>query len=465
MADATFTFPSGFLWGTATAAHQVEGDNRNNDWWVWEQKGEGRIFQNQTSGKACEWWAGRAEEDIARMAALNTNAHRLSIEWSRIEPRPGKWDHDALDRYRAILKAMREAGIEPMVTLHHFTNPIWMAERGGWMHPDSPQWFNAFVKKAVTDLSDLCDMWCTINEPTVYAGKGYFDGSWPPGMKNVSVYFRVVYNMLSAHAAAYHTIHDLQPVARVGLAHHMIDWYPLREGNPLDRMVTRLLDSAFNGIVLDALALGQWRPPIGRKGEFPAAKGTLDWIGLNYYQRFNARFSLKALGSLGITYGPRPGQPHGPEGKWGELYPDGLFNLIKRLYRQFNLPIYITENGVPDGSDTIRPGFLLEHLRRVWQAVNFSWSVRGYYFWSLLDNFEWAEGYDPRFRFGLYETNFETQERTLRRSGELYAEIAKANAFSSDMARRYAPQVVDKLFPGQGPQDLEAEQQGKTRTR
>src|SRR5688500_15410418 len=133
MAEAEHNFPPDFLWGTATAAHQVEGGNDNNDWWQWEQSGQ-RIYQDQSSGASADWRAGKAEEDIARMKALNTNAHRLSIEWSRIEPEPGMWNHEALDRYRAILRAMRQAGIEPMVTLHHFTNPIWLAEKGGWLN-------------------------------------------------------------------------------------------------------------------------------------------------------------------------------------------------------------------------------------------------------------------------------------------------------------------------------------------
>jgi beta-glucosidase len=452
MADATLHFPPDFLWGTATSSHQVEGDNGNNDWWAWEQRQEGHVFENHLSGKACDWWAGKAEDDIKRMADLNTNAHRLSLEWSRIEPTPGEWDYAAIDRYRDILKKMRKAGVEPMVTLHHFTNPLWMVEQGSWLHPDSVRWFETYVNKIVADLSDLCDMWCTINEPNVYAGNGFFNGSWPPGEANINSYFQVVYHMLQAHAAAYYAIHELKPQAKVGLAKHMIAWYP-RTGFPLDRMITRLLDRAFNGVTLDALAAGQWNPPIGKKGELSDVRGTLDWIGLNYYQRYDAGFSLRVLKSLGISYAARRDRPKGPE-DWGELYPQGLYDLIKRLHKQLGLPIYITENGVPDRGDSVRPGFLLEHLQQVWRAVNFNIPVMGYYFWSLVDNFEWAEGYDPRFRFGLYGVNWETQERTLRKSGELYAEIAKTGSISSDMARRYAPDKVGKLFPGSGPEDF-----------
>jgi beta-glucosidase len=455
MAEATLHFPPDFLWGTATSAHQVEGDNQNNDWWAWEQRGEGRIYADQRSGKACDWWAGRAEEDIERMAALHTNAHRLSVEWSRIEPKPGEWDHHALDRYRTILKAMRQAGIKPMVTLHHFTNPIWMAERGGWQHPDSVGWFQNYARKVAADLLDLCDTWCTINEPNIYAAQGYFNGRWPPGVQSTGsrdseCYFQVVYHLIQAHAAAYEAIHDMQPDARVGLAKSLIAWRPLRPASPLDRALANLLDRAFNGLTLDALATGSWRPLQGRKAELPQVKNTLDWIGLNYYTRQEVHFSPRVLASFEAAYGPRPDQPSGP-GDWGELYPEGLFEMLRRLYKQFRLPIAITETGVPDEDDSARPGWILETLRWTWKAVTSNWPVMGYYFWSLLDNFEWAEGYDPRYRFGLYEVDFSTQERTLRRSGDLYAQIAETGTISSKMTAEYAPALLDKLFPGEGP--------------
>lgn len=452
MAEATLHFPPDFLWGTATSAHQVEGNNANNDWWDWEQKGEGRIFDGHTSGLACDWWGGRAEEDIERMAALHTNTHRLSIEWSRIEPSEGSWNRAALDRYRAILGALRDKGIEPMVTLHHFTNPLWFAQRGGWLHPDAPRWFQNFVKKAITELADLCTMWCTINEPNVYASLGYFSGRWPPGTQSLDSYLRVLKNLLLAHAAAYTLIHDMQPQAEVGLAKHIALWRPASR-SPLDWLAARAIDRVFNGITLDALETGEWRPPLKGKETLGQVKGTLDWIGVNYYSRYDVRFSLSALKSLGITYGANPHAPKGPE-SWGELYPDGLCEAIKRLHRQFGLPLYITENGIPDEHDNKRPRWILESLRQVWKAINHNWPVKGYYFWSLVDNFEWAEGYDPRFRFGLVGVDFETQARTLRQSGELYAEIAQTRTITTDMARRYAPQAVEALFPGKGPEDL-----------
>src|SRR5512141_197493 len=168
MAKATMYFPADFKWGTATAAHQVEGNNTNSDWWAWEQT-SGHISRDQKSGQACDWWGDGFEQDLDFAAQMHTNAHRLSIEWSRIEPQEGVWDSAAIDRYRYMLAAMRRRGIEPMVTLHHFSNPIWIAEQGGWETPLIVPKFERFVTKAAESLKDLCDLWITINEPNVYA--------------------------------------------------------------------------------------------------------------------------------------------------------------------------------------------------------------------------------------------------------------------------------------------------------
>jgi beta-glucosidase len=444
MTDSNVTFPSDFLWGTATAAHQVEGGNTNNNWYAFELE-PGRIFKDQRSGRACDWWAGRAEEDILRMAELNTNAHRLSIEWSRLVPEPGSWNSDAVERYRQILSAMREAGVRPMVTLHHFTNPLWMEKAGGWLHEESVGWFQRYVRGAVQDLGDLCDTWCTVNEPNVYAAQGYFNGKFPPGHTSMGEYFQVLHNLLAAHARAYHAIHELQPAAKVGLAKHMIAWYPRHPRNPLGKKVTRLLDDMFNDITLNALRTGAWRPLFGKKGVIHHISGTLDWVGLNYYQRYDAGFSLGALTSMGISYSAREGMPKGPEG-WGELYPDGLLESLERFRGTFGLPIHITENGVPDEDDSVRPGFLLRHLHRTWKSIQDGCPVKGYFFWSLLDNFEWAEGYDPRFRFGLYGMDFEAQERTLRKSGELYREITRAGRIDREMIEAFAPEVGPEVL-------------------
>ncbi len=170
--SATFTFPQGFLWGSATSSHQVEGNNTNNNWSVWEQE-TGRIKNGDKAGLACNWWGGRWKEDLDRAAETGQNAHRFSIEWSRVQPEPERWDEHALDHYRSILRGMYERRLTPMVTLHHFSDPIWFCELGGWENPEAPAYFEKYVRKTVEALKEFTSLWLTINEPNVYVYGGY----------------------------------------------------------------------------------------------------------------------------------------------------------------------------------------------------------------------------------------------------------------------------------------------------
>src|SRR3990172_7186282 len=217
MIRAAYTFPRGFTWGTSTAAHQVEGGNTNNDWYAWEQQSS-RIALGHTSGQACDWWGGRWREDLDRAASGGQTAHRLSIEWSRIEPTPATWDDAAIDFYRELLQGARARGLVPLVTLHHFTTPMWMADRGGWSNEIIVTHFSRFVRKAVGALKDLVDTWVTINEPNLVAYLAYLTGVFPPGGHSLTVTFATLRNTALAHAAAYHAIHEIQPEACVGLA-------------------------------------------------------------------------------------------------------------------------------------------------------------------------------------------------------------------------------------------------------
>jgi beta-glucosidase len=441
MVDASFHFPKGFLWGTATSAHQVEGDNRLNDWWAWEQQ-PGRIRQGARSGKACDWWGGRWKEDLDRAAAGGQTAHRLSVEWSRIEPSPGRWDAHALDFYREILSGMRARGIEPMVTLHHFTNPLWLAEQGGWENEDVITRFEAFTRKTVAALKDLTTFWCTINEPNIYIYCAYATDAFPPGKKNIQTAFRVMRNQILAHAAAYHAIHELQPEARVGIA---IQYRPIvpHTANPLDGFVARLQSRISNDLFPWALRDGRLRFPLGREYA-PRAAHTQDYLGLNYYSCDHVSFDLRKAGEL---FGRR----FYPEGAdlsdvgWNANIPEGMALAI-RWANGFGLPIYITENGIEDEADHIRPRYLVQHLHQAWKMANIGVPVRGYFHWSLVDNFEWERGWTQR--FGLWALDPETQRRTERPSGRLYDEICRENGITSDMVRRYAPEIFAVLFPG-----------------
>lgn len=451
MSDFTLHFPRDFKWGTATAAHQVEGNNTNSQWWQWEQT-PGHIANGDRSGIACDWW-NNAETDFDRMVELGLNAHRLSVEWSRIEPREGRFDAAALDRYRAMLLGLRQRGIEPMVTLHHFTNPRWLDELCAWEKADVivPR-FKRYTEQVVRVLGDLCDLWCTVNEPNVFAVMGYLSGGrMPPGFSDTAQAVTVLRNALLAHAAAYEALHANQKLARVGLAHHMRLFQPMRPGNLLDANVARALNSIFNQSVLDALIGGRWHWLLKRGGRGGGGggnarklRGTLDWIGLNYYTRHRVSFDHTKRDTLFSELLIYPQDVMMTDFNFGEIYPEGLTFFLRQLAR-YRLPIYITENGLPDHDDDSRPAFLVQHLRTMWQAIQFCYDVRGYYHWSLVDNFEWSEGW--RMKFGLIAMDTHTQVREYRRSALLYRDIAMSGALGSDTVREYTPELMPQLFP------------------
>ncbi|NDJ54958.1 MAG: glycoside hydrolase family 1 protein [Chloroflexi bacterium] len=447
-----FTFPSHFLWGTATSSHQVEGHNTNNDWWAAEQEGQ-TVYQGQRSGAACDWW-NNAEDDFDRMIEMNLNTHRLSIEWSRVQPAPRRWDEAALARYRHMISALKARGIEPMVTLHHFTNPLWMVRQGGWESEHSIEWFVRYVKKVVGALKDQVSLWCTINEPNVMVGQGWLAGIWPPGKQDHMAAIEASLNLARAHAAAYHAIHEIIPEAQVGIAKHIVTWDPRLAWLPTDHAVARLINYVTNHLFLDAITQGKVKLPFLRPIPIKGGQNSLDWLGINYYQRYRVGFTIKhalrllfpQIASDWFYQGTKPGHPKGPSG-WGEFHPPGLLWTLENLSR-YGVPIYVTENGIPSNRDELRQSFLVSHIHQIWKAIQRGVSVKGYYHWSLLDNFEWAQGYNPEFKFGLIGVNFETQAREPRPSSSLYGRICKMNAISAETATTFTPQLLSKLFHG-----------------
>ncbi|MFZ5908715.1 MAG: glycoside hydrolase family 1 protein [Chloroflexota bacterium] len=443
MPQATYHFPRGFLWGTATAAHQVEGNNTNNQWWKWEQEGH----TNGSSGLACDWWNGRWREDFDRAAEGGQNAHRLSLEWSRIQPAPDRWDEDALDRYRTMLRGLKERGLTPMVTLHHFTDPLWVAEQGAWETEATVPLFERFVRKTVEALKEYCTLWCTINEPTGYALNGYVAGgvgAFPPGKNDLKLAMQVQANLIRAHAAAYRAIHQVQPEARAGFAHHYRSIAPHHPWSPLDRWVAGNFFSGINAGFPSALATGVMRSPLGSV-RIPEAKGTQDYFGFNYYTREYVTFDLRRPGTLfGRNFYRKDAEL--TDNGFLANEPDGMFEGLKWVVRLFpNLPIIVSENGVECADDHIRPRYIAQHIHQMWRAANLNWPVKGYFHWSLVDNFEWDQGW--KLRFGLWALDVETQKRAKRPSADLYAEICKENGLSSDMVAKYCPEVMDTLFP------------------
>lgn len=445
MAKATMFFPPDFLWGTATSSHQVEGNNQNNDWWHWEQDG-GHIADGGCSGLACNWWEN-AEADLDLAAEMGNNAHRLSLEWSRIEPQPSVFDDEAISRYREILQAMHTRGIEPMVTLHHFSNPMWLAEKGDFDSGLVIDYFRRYAAKVVAGVGDLVSKWITINEPMAYFLYRYLEEYFPaPADRGWSAGMRALGHMLGCHAAAYEVIKETYPSAQVGVAkqYRPVEAWP--PGNRLDRWWARRVSHFFNDQWLESIMSGRMRWPLGR-GLVKGLAGTLDFVGINYYSRSLVRFP------------PRPGRLYetgAPDGgtmtKDGffELYPRGLFKAIKACLR-YKKPIYISENGLPDAADKLRPAYILSHLRETWRAISFNLPVMGYFHWSLVDNFEWDRGWTQR--FGLISMDPETQKREWRPSAHLYSEICHSNHISSDQAARYAPDLMETMFPGEAPGD------------
>ncbi len=420
---ARLSFPDGFLWGTATSSHQVEGYNVNNDWWQWEQH-PGHIHDHSRSGAACDWWNGRAEEDLSLAAQLGQNAHRLSVEWSRLEPACGVYNPAAFERYRRLFQHMRTLGLTPVVTLYHFTLPRWAANIGGWTNPLLVSRFATLAAECARRFGDLVSIWCTVNEPAVLVYNAYAGRVWPPGTGNLLHGLRALRHLLLAHAAAYRAIHEVQPDAQVGIVFNMPLLEPARPHHPLDRQVTFWQDWVFNEAKLRALRAGVFVPPLAFPLQpAPHVQGSCDFVGLNYYGRYLVRFDVTATGDF---FGRHVQQPTVSRGHtdWGQIYPEGLTHQLLRL-RALGRPLYVTENGVCDNLDVVRPGHIVEHVRAVHRAIQQGADVRGYFHWSLVDNFEWVEGWSAR--FGLIAVNPFTQERRPKASAEVYAEICRTN--------------------------------------
>ncbi|MEK7149871.1 MAG: glycoside hydrolase family 1 protein [Patescibacteria group bacterium] len=405
-------FPSGFYWGAATSSHQIEGDNRN-DWVDWEKKNAVRLAEeaknkwqkwqqekfpemfkqeNYVSGIACDHY-NRFEEDFNIAKSLGHNTHRFSIEWSRIEPKEGVFDEKEIEHYRNVIKALKQRNIEPFITLWHFSLPSWFATRGGWQSKKSVFYFSRYAEKVVQEFGENVKFWITLNEPEIYTGKSYLKGQWPPQKKNLFTYFLVFKNLIKAHRAAYKTIKKINPKAEIGIAKNNI-YFEAYNNNFLNKILKFFADWRWNFYFLNKI------------------KNHQDFIGVNYYRHFLVNFCFlkqrdKRVSDMG----------------W-ELYPEGIYYILKDL-KKYNKPVYITENGLADADDKNREWFIKEILKNVYKAIKESVDVRGYFYWSLLDNFEWDKGFWPR--FGLVEIDYKTMERKIRPSAWEYAKICKEN--------------------------------------
>jgi beta-glucosidase len=420
-------YPKGFLWGTATSSHQVEGGSTGNNWIAFEEakdaNGCPRIAGGQRSGRACEHWE-RYREDIRLMTDVGLNAYRFSVEWSKIEPGEGLFDQEVLRHYETLVEALLAAGVTPMLTLHHFTNPLWFEARGGFLSEDSPAVFSRFARVVYQRLSDRIPLWCTINEPAVFAVNGYFTGEFPPAHHSARSAATVLRNLLRTHSAVYDACKSINPGPAIGLATNMFVYEPASAWNPFDVAIARIADRNLNDAILEYLETGRFRfgfPGVVRARIDANGAHGCDFVGLNYYTRFFLHWSpLRPRVVLPVT-----SRSTGSITDMGwEIHPEGLGLMLDRIGRMTSKPIYVTENGLADDSDTLREAFMNDHLAVVEKKVAGGLDLRGFFFWTLMDNFEWAHGFTKR--FGLYRVDFETQKRTLRKGSGAYLEYIRS---------------------------------------
>lgn len=411
-------FPKGFLWGAATVAHQVEGGTRN-DWSEWERESAKLKVQsaklrrwpdyllknypnplqeeNYISGRACDHY-NRFEEDFDIAKSIGHNAHRFSIEWSRIEPEEGRWDEKEIAHYRAVIKALHARGIEPFITLWHWPLPLWIAKKGGWAWKRTPQYFIRYADRLSKEFTDI-RFWLTLNEPNIYAGHVYIKAAWPHGTTNPFLYWRVLQRLIWAHKGAYRAIKKNNPSSQVSLAYNQ-SYFEAYKGRMMNRLLKKIADFIWNDYFLEKI------------------KGFCDFIGLNHYHHSRVNYGFnrnenKIVSDMG----------------W-ELYPESIYYVLIGL-KKYKLPIYITESGLADALDTRREWFIRESLKNIHRAIAEGADVRGYLHWSLLDNFEWDKGFWPR--FGLVEVDYKTLERKIRPSARAYGEMCKANGIMNQI--------------------------------
>ncbi len=394
-----------FYWGASIAAHQVEGGNRN-DWTDWEartaelrvKKASGKVWpefilknypspldeETYVSGKAADHYHRfRGDFDLAR--GIGLNAFRFSIEWSRIEPEEGQFDKKEIEHYREVLRALRERGIEPFVTLWHWTLPIWVVRHGGWKSRKTIFHFSRFCRKVAEEFRHDIRFWIVLNEPGLWTSEAYLFGFKPPAKRNIIATGRAYFHLVRAHKEAYRALKSVNTSFSVGISESG-EWI---EPRIIPRPVRYLFHYLRNYFFLKRI------------------EGFFDFIGLNYYRR-------SAL--MG------PGGGAFSDMGW-EVDPEGIYYRLRGFWQRFHLPLFVTENGIADARDELRPKFIQDHIEEVMRARNDGIDVRGYFHWSLLDNFEWEEGFWPR--FGLFEVDYRTMERKKRESADVYADIIR----------------------------------------
>lgn len=420
-------FPKDFLWGTATAAHQIEGGNENTNWGEWENQ-PGRIKDGSNAVKAVDGW-NRSKEDVRLMKEIGVNSYRFSLAWNRIEPEHGKIDESALKHYDELIDELRANGIEPMITLHHFTHPLWFERLGAFEKEENVAYFVDFAKLVFARYHDRVKYWVTVNEPNVFVTSGYFNTAFPPGKPDPKLAGEVLKNLLIAHTRVYRELKQLDSQSgdpstksEIGLATSIFQFEPARRWHLGDWAIARVSSNSFNESVLGFFRDGAMKFYVPLEADVtykdPEAPETLDFVGVNYYSHYAYRFDLdfkKATTSLPVPGEVMTDMPY-------TVYPEGIYRAIDDA-AALKKPIIITENGIADARDDRRGDFVRRSLYSVSKAIRDGYDVRGYYYWSLMDNFEWAEGYTQK--FGLFEVDISTFERKLRKGSQPFVDTVK----------------------------------------
>lgn len=411
-------FPDNFMWGTAISAYQSEGNNFNNDWYYYEQeelkKPEKYRKILEPCGISCDHW-NRYEGDFELAKEIGIQIHRLSIEWSRVFPQKDKVDNDALEHYKNMLLALKKKNIKVMLCLHHFTIPKWLVKMGGYMNGNAViDNYSKYITTVVDFLGADVDYWLTMNEPNVIPTAAYMIGLFPPFKKNPMVSIKIFRTFIRMHAEAYGIIKGRFPNTQVSCSYLQTGLTPYNPYNPIDRLMV-YHGKLFNQRFFDGIKTGRLYYPLGLGDKIDNLKGSLDFIGLNYFYRVFAK---------GFAFTDIDGNDfHGAYMGEGLFYPEGLYQKIKQLYRILKLPIIVTENGTPTNDETFRIKYLEAHIKEVYHAIQEGIPVIGYMVWSLLDNFEWQQGYKER--FGLIHVDYKTQKRTIKKSGKWFSRVIK----------------------------------------
>ncbi|OGQ17126.1 MAG: hypothetical protein A2138_23695 [Deltaproteobacteria bacterium RBG_16_71_12] len=456
---AAAKFPEGFLWGAGEDAYQHEGSSFNNDWSRWERSSPAPIDRGAVQERGTDFW-NRWGEDLALAAGDHHNAHRIGLEWSRIEPSPGVYDEQALHRYRDMLRTMKEQHrFTTFVNLWHFTLPLWAADDGGWENPRLMERWRAYVQVCARELGPWVDWWSTMIDSQIYALTGYLIAEIPPCVADVQRALRVYRTMIDAHAVAYRAIKAATRApdgtdAKVGQIYFFFDVH--RRGFLVDVPIQRVFERVFNWALLDALSTGRidiFLPPAARLREQDASCAhTLDWIGVNYFTRAVSSFAPR---SPGFVSAARQTPWTTSDLDW-EIYPEGLHRTLTRLHLRYpGVPLFVTECGIADGDDSRRPRFIIDHVAWTHRALEDGVDVRGFFYWSLTDNWEWKRGPWPR--FGLYEVDYATGARRARPSAALFAEIARTNRLPATLP----PSVTRLQRESRLPPDLDPARRGK----